>query len=89
MTMTRVAYVTTANTGLGASLATVDGMIRLERADPHGVVIMAGGQSYRVDKASLPDIGRFFFAAALALGVDINAGWDGPQDSGLPGGVIL
>jgi hypothetical protein len=88
MTMARVAYVTTANTGLGANINTPEGTIRLERADPHGLIITAGGQSYRLSKESLPYLGRFFFAAALQLGVDINAGWDAPQDSG-QGAVIL
>jgi hypothetical protein len=89
VTINRVAYVTTDNTGKGMMISPPEGSIQLERVDPHGVVLLAGGQKYSLSKDALPYLGRFFLAAALQLGVDINAGWDAPQDSGPGSGVIL
>lgn len=77
--MTRVAYVTTENTGEQCQITTGQGVVRLDRVDPHGVLIVAAGQEFGVTPANLPYIGRFFLAAALKLGVDINEGWDAPQ----------
>lgn len=80
----RVAYVSTTNTGAHMTLATPEGVIRFRRIDPHGVLMEIGGQTYSVTKDALPFAGRFFLAAALMLGVDINAGWGGEQSGGEP-----
>lgn len=78
----RVAYVSTANTGASMTVLAPEGVIKFDRVDPHGVMVTIGGQTYSVTKDALPMAGRFFLAAALVLGVDINAGWDGEQAGG-------
>lgn len=75
----RTAYVTTDNTGDGCSVRTGQGVIHLQRVTPFGVQITAGGKVHNVTAEMLPFIGRYFLAAAIALGVDINADWDKPQ----------
>lgn len=78
--MTRVAYVTTENTGGSLDVNGPEGQMQMRRADPHGVLIQFGpGVQLSVHKDLLPIMGRYFLAAALALGVDINDGWDAPQ----------
>jgi hypothetical protein len=84
MTMTRIAYVTTANTGAQATVTAPEGVVVFERFDPHGVVLSVAGNVYSISKDALPYLGRFFLAAALELGVDINASWNGPQMGGEP-----
>ena len=73
---TRVAYVTTANTGVGIELSTPEGSIQAQRVDPHGVVLMAGGKQFSINKELLPVLGRYFLAAAIQLGQDINHDWN-------------
>lgn len=84
MSLTRIAYVTTANTGASMNLAAPEGLVRFERVDPHGVVISVAGNVYSITKDALPYLGRFFLAAGLQLGVDINANWDAEQAGGEP-----
>lgn len=84
--MTRMAMVTTENTGLGLVLTGPEGQAQLRRVDPHGVVLQFGPDlQLSIHKDTLPIVGRFFLAAALSLGVDINDGWDQVQSGG-PGG---
>ena len=82
--MTRIAYVTTANTGAEVTVVAPEGVIRMERVDPHGVVLSVAGQVYSISKEALPILGRFFLAASIQLGVDINEGWDAQQTGGEP-----
>jgi hypothetical protein len=77
--VTRMAYVDVANTGVFCSIKTRDGEIQLHLVQPHGVQVLVGGLAYGISKDSLPFIGRYFFAAASRLGVDINEGWDSTQ----------
>lgn len=78
----RMAYVDITNTGREAALNTNEGSFRLERVDPYGVQMIVGGKSYGLTKEALPYVGRFFLAAAVMLGVDINEGWDKPIQEG-------
>lgn len=80
--MSRVAYVDVSGTGRVMTLHTQEGSIEFDRIDPHGVQIVIGGQAYGVTKDALPYIGRFFLAAAVMLGVDLNEGWDKPIQEG-------
>jgi hypothetical protein len=75
--MTRIAYVSTETTGGSLDVPAPEGMIQARRVDPHGVLLLVGGQQYSVDKRHLAMMGRFFLAAALLLGEDINADWKG------------
>lgn len=84
MSLTRIAYVTTANTGAQMNLNAPEGVVRFERIDPHGVVISVAGNVYSITKEALPVVGRFFLAAGLSLGVDINHNWDAEQAGGEP-----
>jgi hypothetical protein len=77
--MTRVAYVSTLNTGDGLAVNGPEGQMQFRREDPHGVVIQFGDKQLSVHKELLPLLGRYFMAASLRLGVDINAGWDQEQ----------
>jgi hypothetical protein len=78
--MTRVAYVTTENTGGSLDVNGPEGQMQMRRADPHGVLIQFGPSvQLSVHKELLPIMGRYFLAAALLLGVDLNEGWDAPQ----------
>lgn len=74
--MTRVAYITTENTGGSLDVPAPEGMMQVRRVDPHGVRIEIGQEGLSVKKENLAMMGRFFLAAALLLGQDINAGWD-------------
>ena len=80
--MTRVAYVTTENTGGSLDINGPEGQMQMRRIDPHGVVIQFGGQKLSVHKGLLPILGRYFLAAGLLLGEDINDGWDAEQTGG-------
>jgi len=81
--MTRVAYVTTKNTGGILDINGPEGQIQMRRVDPHGVVIQFGpGVQLSMHKDLLPLLGRYAFAAALLLGVDINKGWDDDESFG-------
>lgn len=80
--MTRVAYVTTENTGGSLDINGPEGQMQMRRVDPHGVVIQYGGRQLSVHKGLLPILGRFFLAAALLQGEEINAGWDANQTGG-------
>lgn len=86
--VTRVAYVTTENTGAECILNTGQGQIQLRRVDPHGVEMVVAGVPYGITSPNLPYVGRFFLAAAVRLGVDINAGWDKPQHHADPGSEL-
>lgn len=81
--MSRILYVTTANTGGSLDVPTPEGVLQARRIDPHGVLVMAGEETFSVPKSELPMIARFFAAAAVRLGVDINDSWDAPE-----GGLI-
>lgn len=74
--MTRVAYITTENTGGSLDVPAPEGVMQVRRVDPHGCRIEIGQEGLSVKKENLVMIGRFFLAAALLLGQDINAGWD-------------
>lgn len=76
---TRMAWVTTENTGQYMEIRTAQGVIRLRRVDPHGVEVEFGGTAYGITAPHLAMVGRFFLAAGLQLGQDINEGWDQPQ----------
>ena len=81
--LTRMAYVTTKNTGGSLDINGPEGQIQMRRVDPHGVVIQFGPDvQLSVHKELLPIIGRFFYAAALLQGVDINKDWDAEQFGG-------
>jgi hypothetical protein len=80
--MTRMAYITTTNTGGSLDVNGPEGQVQMRRIDPHGVVIQFGDQSLSIHKDLLPLIGRFFLAAGLILGVDVNEGWDQEQAGG-------
>jgi hypothetical protein len=74
--MTRVAYVTTANTGDILTVRGPEGRLECKREDPYGVVMVVNGQTLSLNKELLAVIGRYFLAAGLLLGQDVNAGWD-------------
>lgn len=81
--MTRVAYLTTRNTGGSLAINGPEGQVQMHRVDPHGVVIQFGpGVQLSVHKDLLPIIGRYFLAAALFQGVEINKDWDAEQSEG-------
>jgi hypothetical protein len=82
MPLTRIAYVTTANTGAAATITTPEGTIKMQRFDPDGVLLQVDGKTFSLSKEALPFLGRFFLAAALELGQDINAGWGQEQTGG-------
>lgn len=77
--MTRVAYITTENTGGSLDVPAPEGVMQVRRVDPHGCRVEIGGQGLSIRRENLVVIGRFFLAAALLLGEDINAGWDAPE----------
>jgi hypothetical protein len=74
--MTRVAYVTTANTGDVLTVRGPEGLLQCKREDPHGVVMVLNGQTLSINKELLAIIGRYFLAAGILLGEDVNANWD-------------
>jgi hypothetical protein len=77
--MTRILNITTTNTGGSLDVPCPEGTIQCRRVDPHGVIMMANGQQFSIQKNELAIMARFFGAAALLLGEDINAGWDAPE----------
>jgi hypothetical protein len=80
--LTRMAMITTENTGGSLDVTGFEGVLQARREDPHGVVILLGGQKLSIQKHLLPKVGRFFLAAAILLGEDVNADWDARQDGG-------
>jgi len=74
----RLLYVTTANTGGSLDINGPEGTAQFRRADPHGVVMLWAGRPLSIGGHLLPEVARFFAAAAIRLGVDINEGWDHP-----------
>lgn len=74
--MTRMAFITTENNGGSLDVPAPEGMMQVRRVDPHGCRVEVAGQGLSIRKEDLAVIGRFFLAAALLLGEDINAGWD-------------
>lgn len=86
--LTRMAYVTTENTGGSLDVTGPEGQLQLRRADPHGVVLMFNGQQLSIHADLLPAIGRYFFGAAMALGMadTMNDGWDTPNGQQLVAG---
>lgn len=80
--MTRIAYVTTEHTGGSLDVNGPEGQLQARRVHHLGVVLALNGQQLSVHKDLLPILGRFFLAAALLQGVDINEGWDSAQESG-------
>jgi hypothetical protein len=74
--MTRVAYVTTANTGDVLTVRGPEGLLKCKREDPHGVVMTLNGQTLSINKELLAVIGRYFLAAGILLGEDVNLNWD-------------
>jgi hypothetical protein len=82
--MIRMAYVSTANTGASMTLLAPEGTVVFQRVDPHGVVAEIDGKTLSITKEALPVLGRFFLAAGIQLGVDINEGWDAAQAGGEP-----
>lgn len=78
----RQAYIDVRNTGAGMTLNTREGMLTFERIDPHGVQILVGDLAFGITKEALPYVGRFFLAAAVMLGEDLNEGWDKPIQEG-------
>lgn len=74
--ITRMALITTENTGGSLDVPAPEGVMQVRRVDPHGVRIEIGQEALSVKKENLAMMGRFFLAAALLLGQDINAGWD-------------
>jgi hypothetical protein len=84
--VTRMAMVTTENTGGALDITGPEGVAEFRRLDPYGVLIQFGpGVHLSVHKDLLPIVGRYFLAAAILLGVDVNDGWDKLQIGG-PGG---
>lgn len=79
--LSRHAWINPNITGAGMTIRTGQGVITLRRVDPHGVEIVFGGVAYGVTSPHLALIGRYFLAAAILQGQDINADWDGPQHS--------
>lgn len=81
ISMTRVAYVTTENTGGSLDIAGPEGIVQLRRVDPHGVILMFEGRQLSIRRELLPILGRFFYGASMALGDadKINDGWDSPE----------
>jgi hypothetical protein len=82
--MIRMAYVSTTNTGAAMTIMAPEGTIQMTRVDPHGVVLEADGKTFSISKDALAFLGRFFLAAGIELGVDINEGWDAEQRGGEP-----
>lgn len=76
--MIRMAYVDTMTTGAQMLVDAPEGQLAAQRVDPHGVIIVMGGEQRSVTPAGVLEMGRFFLAAAVMLGVDINEGWDKP-----------
>jgi hypothetical protein len=72
----RLLYLTTGNTGGSLDVTGVEGQAQFRRLDPDGVRMLYAGQYLSIDKDALPTVARFFGAAAVLLGVDINEGWD-------------
>lgn len=83
----RMAYISTQHTGGSLQLFTPEGVLEAHRLDPHGVQFVAGGQGYSIQKRDIAIVGRYFLAAGVMLGLDINDGWDATQDSGT--GLVL
>jgi hypothetical protein len=77
--MTRIMNVTTSNTGGGLDVNGPEGQVQFRRVDPHGVLMKFGDQYLSIAKEDLPTVARFFGAATLLLGVDLNEGWDAPE----------
>lgn len=70
--MIRICYVDTASTGGTMEVPGAEGVLRAERHDPHGVVVKLDPPQLSIPAGSLADVGRFFLAAAVALGQDIS-----------------
>jgi hypothetical protein len=70
--MIRVCYVDTDRTGGGIEVTGAEGTLRIRREDPHGVIMLFNGQQLSITKNALADIGKFFLAAAIKLGEDID-----------------
>lgn len=84
-----MAYIDTAVTGGTMNLQTPQGTIRFERT-PFGVQMTVNGLPYVISKEGLSVMGRFFLAASILHGQDVNDGWDQPQSGGQQsGGLIL
>ena len=79
--MVRMAYVDVTNTGRTMDFNFPEGHAHFERV-PEGVMMIVNGKPYGLSKEALPVIGRFFLAAAVMLGVDLNEGWDKPIQEG-------
>lgn len=75
----RVAFFTTTNTGGSMDMNGPEGQVQLRRADPHGVIMMFGDRQFSIQKHFTPILGRYFLAAGVLLGQDINEGWDTPE----------
>lgn len=74
--MTRVAYVTTENTGGSLDVPTPECVMKARRVAGGGVLVMVQDRWASIQSKDLAIIGRFFLAAALLLGEDINKDWD-------------
>lgn len=81
MSLARVLNVETDYTGSVCQLTGPEGSVVFGRVDPHGVVMEFNGQYLSIDKKNLPILARFFAAAGVLLGVDINEGWDAPEQT--------
>lgn len=81
--VSRIAYISVAHTGGSLDFQTPQCAVAARRVDPHGVQVRAGAQELSIQAADLVTIGRFFLAAAVMLGQDLNDGWD------LPGGGLI
>jgi len=68
----RICYVDTATTGGALEVTGPEGVLRAKREDPHGVVVLLGQQQLSITPNALADIGKFFLAAAIHLGQDID-----------------
>ncbi len=81
--MIRKAWINTAGTGRGMEVRPPEGLIQMETREPHGVLILVNGKDkLSVSAESLPYMARYFWAAALLCGVDLNEGWEGTQEGG-------
>lgn len=76
----RMAWISTHHTGGSLDLPGPEGLLQVRRADPDGVILMLGTERLSIRKEDLPTIGRFFLAAGLMLGQDVNEAWDAGRD---------
>lgn len=70
--MIRICYVDTDRTGGGLEVTGAEGIMRVVTEEPHGVVVTVNGLQLSITKNALPEIGKFFLAAAIRLGEDID-----------------